>query len=275
MRQADLRLTVDYETVPAARWLSSAPLLSEATQVALGKAIRREGAAEAMAAVPWIAGLHDAMPYEPMTVAAAARNRIERTPGVLRSRQIGTASGSQPCTIRSEPLPLVVLQTTLSWATANVLSRKQGPPRALGACVRRVLLRAGKRARPGRRALSVVREKTVMRLCAIDGGRMVAQCNFTNIVRGPFQACNWDSRSPRTERAAGHDWCVQAKRGGHVLGLRPASDRSQLHAAQRKEPARPRTLRLRPGGFARAYLQIAGQWEDQVLTALVNTRHGG
>ena len=59
---ADLRLTVDYATVlPAARWLSSAPPLPEATQVALGKAIQREGDAEAMAAVPWMAGLHDAM----------------------------------------------------------------------------------------------------------------------------------------------------------------------------------------------------------------------
>ena len=60
--QADLRLTVDYATVlPAARWLSSDPPLPEATQVALGKAIQREGDAEAMAAVPWMAGLHDAM----------------------------------------------------------------------------------------------------------------------------------------------------------------------------------------------------------------------
>ena len=59
---ADLRLTVDYETVlPAARWLSSDPPLPEATQVALGAAIKREGDAEAMAAVPWMAGLHDAM----------------------------------------------------------------------------------------------------------------------------------------------------------------------------------------------------------------------
>lgn len=59
---ADLRLTVDYATVlPAARWLSSDPPLPEATQAALGKAIQREGDAEAMAAVPWMAGLHDAM----------------------------------------------------------------------------------------------------------------------------------------------------------------------------------------------------------------------
>ena len=59
---ADLCLTADYETVlPAARWLSSDPPLPEATQVALGRAIQREGDVEAMAAVPWMAGLHDAM----------------------------------------------------------------------------------------------------------------------------------------------------------------------------------------------------------------------
>ena len=52
---ADLRLTVDYATVlPAARWLSSDPPLPAAIQVALGKAIQREGNTEAMAAVPWM-----------------------------------------------------------------------------------------------------------------------------------------------------------------------------------------------------------------------------
>ncbi|MCY4013932.1 MAG: hypothetical protein OXG82_14595 [Gammaproteobacteria bacterium] len=33
-------------------------------------------------------------------------------------------------------------------------------------------------------------QQTALHLCAIDDGRMVAECNFTNIVRGPLQACN-------------------------------------------------------------------------------------
>ena len=60
--RADLRLTVDYETVlPAARRLSTDAPLDDAAQAALGSAIHREGDPEAVAKLDWMAGLHDAM----------------------------------------------------------------------------------------------------------------------------------------------------------------------------------------------------------------------
>ena len=60
--RADLRLTVDYQTVlPAARRLSTSPPMDEAAQAALASAIGREGDPAVMAAVSWMAGLHDAM----------------------------------------------------------------------------------------------------------------------------------------------------------------------------------------------------------------------
>ena len=60
--RVDLRLTVDYQTVlPAARRLSTDAPMDEATQAALTAAIGREGDPAAMADVPWMAGLHDAM----------------------------------------------------------------------------------------------------------------------------------------------------------------------------------------------------------------------
>ena len=60
--RADLRLTVDYETVlPAARRLSTDAPMDEATQAALIAAIDREGDPAVMAVVPWMAGLHDVM----------------------------------------------------------------------------------------------------------------------------------------------------------------------------------------------------------------------
>lgn len=59
---ADLRLTVDYETVlPAARRLSTDAPLDAAEQTVLAKAIKRDGDPAVMAGVPWMAGLHDAM----------------------------------------------------------------------------------------------------------------------------------------------------------------------------------------------------------------------
>ena len=60
--RADLRLTVDYQTVlPAARRLSTDAPMDEAMQAALASAIGREGDPAVMAGVPWIAGLHDSM----------------------------------------------------------------------------------------------------------------------------------------------------------------------------------------------------------------------
>lgn len=58
---ADLRLTVDYETVlPAARRLST-DALDEAEQTVLANAIHRDGDPAVMTGVPWMVGLHDAM----------------------------------------------------------------------------------------------------------------------------------------------------------------------------------------------------------------------
>jgi hypothetical protein len=59
---ADLKLTVDYETVlPAARKLSTDPPLDEGTQQALTDGITREGDESAMKDVTFMAGIHDFM----------------------------------------------------------------------------------------------------------------------------------------------------------------------------------------------------------------------
>ena len=79
---ADLRLTVDYAAVlPAARWLSSDAPLPEASQVALGKAIklRRRCRGDGGGTVDGRFARRDGG-TNPMTVAVAARNRVERTP---------------------------------------------------------------------------------------------------------------------------------------------------------------------------------------------------
>ena len=54
-------------------------------------------------------------------------------------------------------------------------------------------------------------QKTALHLCAIDDGRMVAECNFTNIVRGPFQACNMGFSVAKSKRGPrNHDRRGQA-----------------------------------------------------------------
>jgi ribosomal-protein-alanine N-acetyltransferase len=104
-------------------------------------------------------------------------------------------------------------------------------------------------------------------------GFVVGRCNFTEIVRGPFQACY-----------LGYSIDVAYEGKGYMHeALRAAIDwvftKLRLHrimANYRPENERSRRLLERLGfvreGFAREYLFIDGRWADHVLTALHNPR---
>jgi ribosomal-protein-alanine N-acetyltransferase len=107
-------------------------------------------------------------------------------------------------------------------------------------------------------------------LRAADAGTIVGECGFTNIVRGPFQACH-----------LGFSLCRDAEgRGLMYEALQCALcfvfTKLGLHrvmANYRPENARSARLLDRLGfereGLARAYLHIDGQWRDHVLTSLL------
>ncbi len=100
---------------------------------------------------------------------------------------------------------------------------------------------------------------------------MVAACNFTNIVRGPFQACHlgysvdqeWQGRRLMHEvLQAGMDYLFGTLGLHRIMANHmPSNVRSERLL---------RSLGFEREGYARAYLQIAGRWEDMVLNALVN-----
>ncbi|MBB4513667.1 GNAT family N-acetyltransferase [Paraburkholderia fungorum] len=108
-------------------------------------------------------------------------------------------------------------------------------------------------------------------LISPESGEMMGECNFTNIVRGPFQACHLGfSVGKRFEG-----------RGLMREALTPAIsyifDHVRLHrimANFRSENVRSAQLLERLGfdreGLARSYLKINGVWADHVLTSLVN-----
>jgi len=100
---------------------------------------------------------------------------------------------------------------------------------------------------------------------------MVAACNFTNIVRGPFQACYLGY-------SVDHDWqgrclmreVVQAGMD-HVFGTLGLHRIMANHMPSNVRSERLlRSLGFEREGYARAYLQIAGHWEDMVLNARIN-----
>ncbi|MGN6666553.1 MAG: GNAT family N-acetyltransferase [Trinickia sp.] len=104
-----------------------------------------------------------------------------------------------------------------------------------------------------------------------EGDTVIGECNFTNIVRGPFLACHLG-------------YSIDHRREGKGLmhealsaSIEYVFERVGLHrimASYRPENTRSERLLNALGfereGYARAYLKINGAWADHVLTALIN-----
>jgi len=103
-----------------------------------------------------------------------------------------------------------------------------------------------------------------------DGKEVLASFTLANVVRGPFQACllGYGVSASQQGRGLMHE-VLEA-------GLAWAFDELDLHRVMANYlPRNERSGRLleRLGfereGYAREYLQIAGRWEDHVLTAKI------
>ena len=103
-------------------------------------------------------------------------------------------------------------------------------------------------------------------------GPVIGVCNFTNFVRGPFQACYLGySLDYRFEGRGLMYEALQA-------GIAYAFEQLRLHRIMANYvPVNERSGRLlrRLGfvveGYARDYLLIEGRWQDHILTSLTNT----
>jgi ribosomal-protein-alanine N-acetyltransferase len=123
------------------------------------------------------------------------------------------------------------------------------------------------------RAWQAYLDGTAVHFIAIDpnSGRMLAACNFSNVVRGAFQACNLGYSVDAEFQGQGLMFeIVQA-------GIAHMFEQHGLHRIMANHmPGNTRSAALlnRLGfereGYARAYLLIAGQWQDMVLNALLN-----
>ena len=102
-------------------------------------------------------------------------------------------------------------------------------------------------------------------------GEVLGTCNYTNIVRGAFQACHLGYQVARAHEGRG--LMAEALRAANTFMFATV----RLHrimANFRPENERSRRLLQRLGfveeGFARDYLYIDGGWRDHVLTSLSN-----
>lgn len=102
-----------------------------------------------------------------------------------------------------------------------------------------------------------------------EEGRVVGSCNFSNIIRGPFQACFLGYMLDKD--AVGHGLMQEALHAA----IRYVFDEMRLHRIMANYMPRNersghvlRRLGFSVEGYARDYLLIAGRWEDHILTAL-------
>jgi len=100
---------------------------------------------------------------------------------------------------------------------------------------------------------------------------IVGSCNITNIVRGPFQACNMGYSVDQAFEGRGYMKTIVC----HVIDF--AFDELKLNRIMANHmPINDRSANLLESlgfekeGYAKRYLKIAGKWEDHVLTSLLN-----
>ncbi|MFT0473484.1 GNAT family N-acetyltransferase [Pseudomonas antarctica] len=124
--------------------------------------------------------------------------------------------------------------------------------------------------------LETLAEKTAsgeaLHLLILRDGHIIGVCNFTNVVRGAFEACHLGYALD--ESAQGHGLMHEALKAAIAYVF----DTMKLHrimANYRPENQRSARLLKRLGfereGEARAYLKINGVWADHVLTSLINS----
>jgi [ribosomal protein S5]-alanine N-acetyltransferase len=102
-------------------------------------------------------------------------------------------------------------------------------------------------------------------------GPIVGTCNYTNIVRGPFQACHLGYQIARSHEGQGlmaealratNAWAFEHLRVHRIMAnYRPENERS-ARVLERLGFVRE--------GLARDYLFIDGAWRDHVLTSLTH-----
>ncbi len=104
-----------------------------------------------------------------------------------------------------------------------------------------------------------------------ESGMLAGVCNFSNIVRGPLQACHLGFGVDAQCEGQG---LMQEAVAAAIRYMFEVAGQHRIMANHLPEDQRSAALLARLGfereGLARSYLHIDGAWRDHVLTALIN-----
>ena len=118
-------------------------------------------------------------------------------------------------------------------------------------------------------SLAHVRQGTALHLAAFDDRqRLVGLCNFTNVVRGVFQACHLGYSLDGERQGQGLMTEILEAALAYVFHeLHLHRVMANYMPANVRSAAVLQRLGFQREGLARAYLKINGAWEDHILTA--------
>lgn len=122
----------------------------------------------------------------------------------------------------------------------------------------------------------LMENKQALKLVALtpDKMKVIGVCNFTNIVFGPFQACNLGYSL--AEKYQGQGFMAEILRAATDF-IFCEYDLHRIMANYIPENARSgkllKNLGFEQEGIAKSYLKISGRWQDHVLTSKINPSH--
>lgn len=123
------------------------------------------------------------------------------------------------------------------------------------------------------KAVAEFTEGSAFHFAVIDNetGAMIGICNFSNVIRGMFQACHLGFAIAASHEGKG--LMFESLQSGirymfETVGLHRVMANHLLH--NDRSAALLRRLGFEREGVARSYLNIAGRWQDHVLNALIN-----
>lgn len=119
----------------------------------------------------------------------------------------------------------------------------------------------------------LLQEKSAVKFAALtpDRSEIVGVCNFTNIVFGPFQACNLGYSIAEKHQGKGLMTEILTSSIEQIfLEFNLHRIMANYIPTNMKSAAVLDKLGFEREGLAKSYLQIAGKWQDHVLTSKIN-----
>ena len=120
------------------------------------------------------------------------------------------------------------------------------------------------------------RDGRALHFYALNSNRdeILGRCSYSNIVRGPFQACHLGYSLDEKQQGQGLMVEILEATLDYIFTVLNLHRVMANYIPRNLKSARVlEKLGFEKEGLAKSYLKIAGRWEDHVLTSKINSKH--